>query len=80
MPYGAVSRYAWYEPSIFTMTIQGLTYQVSRIQDDPVYGQAVVVFDKTSPFSDVGDPVSKQHYGVGFFSANNPLHIGIIGD
>lgn len=72
--------FAWYHPLAFTMTIGGLTYQVSRVQDDPLYGQAVVIFDKTSPFSDVGDPVVKRHYGIGFFSVANPLHIGIIGD
>jgi hypothetical protein len=72
--------FAWYQPLTFTMTIGGLTYQVSRVQDDPLYGQGVVIFDKTSPFSDVGDPVVKRHYGIGFFSVANPLHIGIIGD
>jgi hypothetical protein len=70
---------AAYAPSAFTLTLKGTTYDVTRVQDDPVHGQTVVIFDKTAP--DANSPAYRgvSHYGVGFFSLGSG-NVGVIGD
>ncbi len=70
---------AVYAPTTFTMSLQGVSYDVIRVQDDHVYGQGVVIFDKMSP--DANSPAynGAPHYGVGFFSLGGG-NVGIIGD
>ncbi len=68
-----------YAPSTFTLTIGKTTYAVTRVQDDPVYGQTVVVFDKTGPSSNSSAYQGKPHYGIGFFSQGGG-NVGIVGD
>ena len=68
-----------YAPSTFTLTAAGTTYDATRVQDDPVYGQTVVVFDKTAPDSNSSAYQGKPHYGIGFFSQGGG-NVGVIGD
>jgi len=68
-----------YAPSTFTLTISGSLFNVTRVQDDPVYGQTVVIFDKTAPDSNSSAYQGKPHYGIGFFSQGGG-NVGIIGD
>ncbi len=70
---------AAYAPSAFTLKLGAVTYAVTRVQDDPVYGQTVVIFDKTGP--DANSPAYNgvPHYGVGFFSRGGG-NVGVIGD
>ena len=68
-----------FAPLTFTLTLGNTTYNVARVQDDPVYGQTVVLFDLTSP--DANSPLygGSPHYGVGFFSRGGG-NVGVIGD
>ena len=68
-----------YAPLTFTLTLGSTTYNVARVQDDPKYGQTVVLFDLTSP--DANSPLygGSPHYGVGFFSLGGG-NVGVIGD
>jgi len=68
-----------YAPSTFTLTISGSLFNVTRVQDDPVYGQTVVIFDKTAPDSNSPAYQGKPHYGIGFFSQGGG-NVGVIGD
>lgn len=70
---------AVYAPSTFTLALEGVTYDVTRVQQDPVYGQAVVVFDKTGPDANSPDYQGVPHYGIGFFSLGGG-NVGVIGD
>ena len=70
---------AAYAPSAFTLTLRGMLYDVTRVQDDPVYGQTVVIFDKTSPDANSSAYRGVPHYGVGFFSLGGG-NVGVIGD
>ena len=68
-----------YLSSTFTLTTRGTTYDVTRVQDDPVYGQTVAIFDKTAPASNSPAYGGTPHYGVGFFSQGGG-NVGVIGD
>ena len=70
---------ATYAPSAFTLTLRGTTYDVTRVQDDPVHGQTVVIFDKTAPDANSAAYNGISHYGVGFFSQGGG-NVGVIGD
>ena len=70
---------AAYAPSAFTLALRGVLYDVTRVQDDPVYGQTVVIFDKTSPDANSSAYRGVPHYGIGFFSLGGG-NVGVIGD
>ena len=70
---------AAYAPSAFTLALGGVLYDVTRVQDDPVYGQTVVIFDKTSPDANSSAYSGVSHYGIGFFSPGGG-NVGVIGD
>ncbi len=68
-----------YAPSTFSLTLGGVTYGVTTVQQNRLHGQAIVLFDKTSP--DANSPAygGVAHYGVGFFSLGGG-NVGVIGD
>jgi len=70
---------AAYAPSAFTLKVGGVTYDVTRVQDDPKYGQTVVIFDKTAPDANSMAYQGTPHYGIGFFSLGGG-NVGVIGD